>query len=421
MFTLNPIYLGRNNNMNKKIPNIIIAILILSSITATITLGQRQYPTEPKNLGYSGNYTLQWSYNYGTSPWTCGRFQGPQPIGDADNDGKNELLISGRDGLLRVMKWNPQNQTYLQVQALHPPLYPLTNCDAGGMAIGDVMNNGKNQIAATWYTALYQYSNGKYRLVTFNPWIFFHSGGSSDCLIGDCLNDGKNELILSGSGYESTSPVGEIIVFQWNGLFLKRVAQWKDPKVNGNVYMAGLGDVNNDGKNEIVCAYANKIMVLQWDAVNKVFQPTMIKQYLKTQDAPFGCVCKDCDGDGKAEILVSFEAPHITIFKWNGSGYATQFDATWKDGDPVIEGIDVGDTDGDGIPNVVAGAGVTHILQWNGTTYVEQATLPTYGEMAVECIGDCDNDGKNEINAGNVFVDTNEQPFMEWVFKYEPG
>jgi hypothetical protein len=41
--------------------------------------------------------------------------------------------------------------------------------------------------------------------------------------------------------------------------------------------------------------------------------------------------------------------------------------------------------------------------------------------MAVVCIGDCDNDGKNEINCGNVEVniDSGEQ-FTEWVFKYVP-
>jgi len=47
--------------------------------------------------------------------------------------------------------------------------------------------------------------------------------------------------------------------------------------------------------------------------------------------------------------------------------------------------------------------------------------LPTFGWMAVVCIGDCDNDGKNEINAGNVDVsiESGEQ-FTEWVFKYVP-
>jgi len=391
--------------------------LILSGATSVI--GKTIVTSTSTKVSKNDSYGIQWMAEYGSSTSQTGpRYQGPQPIGDADNDGKNEFLISGRDDVLRVMKWDDSAQTYNQVRAIHPPLYPLIRCDCGGMAIGDVTNDGKNEVAATWYTTIYKYIGFRYWTIGVNPWIFFNRGGSADCLIGDCDNDGKNELIVSGGGgWQSTSPVGEITVFRWNGLFLKRVAEWKDPDVNGYVYMAGLGDVNNDGQNEIACAYANKVVVLKWDATNNVFQPTVIKQYAQSDDSPFGCVCKDCDGDGKAEILLSFYDPHITIFKWNGSGYATQFDVTWPGGDPVIEGIDVGDTDGDGIPNVVAGAGVTHIFQWNGTTYVETAVLPTFGWMAVVCIGDTDNDGKNEINAGNVDVN-NGQNFTEWVFKY---
>jgi hypothetical protein len=37
--------------------------------------------------------------------------------------------------------------------------------------------------------------------------------------------------------------------------------------------------------------------------------------------------------------------------------------------------------------------------------------------MAVVCVGDCDNDGKNEINCGNVEIESGKQ-FTEWVFKY---
>jgi hypothetical protein len=157
-------------------------------------------------------------------------------------------------------------------------------------------------------------------------------------------------------------------------------------------------------------------MVLNWDALNKTFVSTRIYRVFG-QNSPFGVVCKDCDNDGKAEILLSYYNPRITIFKWNGTDYTIQFDITWPDGEPVIEGIDVGDTDDDGLNEVVVGAGKTYILQWNGTTYVEEAVLPTFGWMAVVCIGDCDNDGKNEINAGNVAVESGQQ-FTEWVFKY---
>ena len=48
---------------------------------------------------------------------------------------------------------------------------------------------------------------------------------------------------------------------------------------------------------------------------------------------------------------------------------------------------------------------------------IEEAVLPTFGYLAVTSIGDCDNDGKNEINVGSVGIDHGEE-FMEWVFKY---
>lgn len=408
--------------MKKLFPKIILVLIFLiSSMGITSALdyninGQTNQTTETMSNGYG----LQWMMEYGNNPRTDARYQGPQPIGDCDNDGKNELLISGRDCNIRVMKWDESEQTYNQVRSLRPPFYPFVQCDAGGMAIGDVTNDGKNEIAATWYTTVYRYFAFKYWIIGVNPYIFLNNGGSADCLIGDCDNDGKNELILSGGpGWQGNSPVAEITVFRWNGLFLRKVAEWKDPDVDGYCYMPGLGDVDDDGENELVCAYANKVVVLNWDSEKKVFVPLEILKTYPGTDSPFGIVCKDCDNDGKAEILLSYYDPRIRIFKWNGTGYETQFDISWPTGDPVIEGIDVGDTDDDGLNEVCAGAGVTHILQWNGTTYVEEAVLPTFGWMAVVCIGDCDNDGKNEINAGNVEVNIEGgEQFTEWVFKY---
>ena len=56
-----------------------------------------------------------------------------------------------------------------------------------------------------------------------------------------------------------------------------------------------------------------------------------------------------------------------------------------------------------------------HILSWDGNTYVEETVLQTFGHLAVMNIGDCDNDGKNELNVGSVIVDDG-QDFMEWIF-----
>jgi len=365
---------------------------------------------------FSEDYGVQWEMNFG-SDWRYGaRYEGPQPIGDCDDDGDNELLIGGRDSSLRVFEWDETEQTYLEMHTLHCPLYPSQQSDAGGFAIGDLTGDGENEIAATWSAAVHKWIGGKYRIIGWNSWIFQNGGGNPDCYIGDCDNDGENELIMSGGPLGESSSVPEIVIFEWNGWRLVKVAEWDDPGVNGYIYMAGLGDIDEDGENEIVCGSAYKVVVLDWNKDSEEFDATIIET-THGEDYPFACVCKDSDNDGKNEIHIGYWSPKIKIFEWNGAEYETKFEQTWPGEGALIEALDVGDVDEDGIAEVCAGTDVVHILQWDGMTYVEEAVLQTFGELAVVSIGDCDNDGKNEINIGSVMID-HDQDYMSWVYKY---
>ena len=380
------------------------------------------------NMNNDG-YGIQWEMNYGSDPSYGARYEGPQPIGDCDNDGDNELLISGRDASIRVMEWSDTEQTYIETHTLHSPFYKIFMLfnrfndsieppDAGGFAIGDLTGDGKNEIAATWYATVYKYIGGKYRIIGFNPWIFWNDGGNADCYIGDCDNDGQNELIMSGGPtWHGDSEMPEIVIFKWNGWRLVKVAEWNDPGESGYVYMAGLGDVDYDGENEIVCGTSGKVVVLDWDKENQEFIPTIISSSYGWGNYPFACVCKDSDMDGLPEIHVGYDGPWVSFFKWNGEEYERYYEKSWPDEEGIIEALDVGDVDNDGIPEVCIGTNLVHILQWNGTSYEEEAVLDTWGDLAVTSIGDCDNDGKNEINVGSVGVDWGED-FMSWVFKY---
>ena len=373
--------------------------------------------------------------NYGPD-WRGGRYEGPQPIGDCDNDGKNELLIAGRDSTIHVMKWDEASETYVESAALHSPFYPMFLLrqyftgeeppNAGGFAIGDVTGDGENEIVATWYGAVYKYISGKYHIIGFNSWIFANGGANGDCYVGDCDNDGKNEIIMSGGGGSREEPVPEIVILKWNDYRLEKLAVYDDP-VFGYAYMMGLGDVDNDGENEIAVGITNwrvgpfenhKVVVLDWNKATQSFDPTVIFETNNRDDSPFGGWCADSDNDGKDEIHVGFGSPKIKIFEYEDNNYFLKYEKEWPGEDSLIEGLNIGDVDDDGIPEVCAGTDIVHILQWDGSTYVEEAVInETYGDLAVLNIGDCDNDGKNEINVAPVFVDDG-QDYITWVFKY---
>jgi hypothetical protein len=198
------IYYLQGENMKKKIITIFLVLcLTIISIGMTGAYEDKNicvYDEEKKQSTVndsSSDYGIQWEKSYGSSPSYGARYEGPQPIGDCDNDGDNELLIGGRDAALRVMEWNEEKQTYKQTHTLRSPFYPLRRLDADGFAIGDLTGDGENEIAVSWYATVYKWIGGKYRIIGWNPWIEWNGGGSPDCYIGDCDNDGQNELILS--------------------------------------------------------------------------------------------------------------------------------------------------------------------------------------------------------------------------------
>jgi hypothetical protein len=394
--------------------NAIFLVICLVIVYFSI-IGASEQKIKEESYNYSEDFYVQWVMNF-DSDWRYGaRYEGPQPIGDCDNDGLNELLIGGRDSKLRVFEWDELKQTYLEMYIMHCPNYPNVQSDAGGFAIGDLTGNGENEVGVTWSSAIHKWTGSKYKILDYDPWIFQNGGGSADCYIGDCDNDGENEFIVTGGSWGPIDNVPEVVVFEWNGDRLERSAEWDDPGVRGYVYMPGLGDVDQDGENELVVGSAGKVVVLDWNKNTKEFESTIIET--TSGQNPFTGICKDSDMDGIDEIHVGYYTPKISIFEWNGVDYEKKYSKTWLGEGSLIEGLDIGDVDEDGIAEVCAGTHLVHILQWNGTTYVEEAVLPTFGKLAVVAIGDMDNDGKNEINAASVTIDSEEE-YMSWIYKY---
>ena len=407
---------------------IIVAFLVFIMIGTTFANQSRNiqhFANENVKSVPQGHFEIQWHKSYGKLWWWSARYEGPQPWGDADNDGKNELLIGGRDPILRVMKWN--GNTYYEEAKIIDPVFgigygmwmhfgkkwfrvPQPFGSATGFAIGDIDNDGKNEVGVAWgrHFSAFKWDGSKFRLMGRYIVVGKNERGTTlDCIIGDADNDGKNEVIVTG-GYE-ISP--SLVMLKWDGSKFVEEGSWQG---HGSIYFPWIADVDHDGKNEVIVGDGRSLRVLKWNGHG--FDDMLIDKF---PYQVFGCVAKDSNGDGIPDIHVTFGYPRLCIYEWKNGSFVKLYDKTWNGEDDTIEAIDVGNVDDDPMPEVAVGTNVIHILQWNGNSYQQEYLInATYGALAVTCIGDFDNDGKNEINAANVWVDNESQDYEEWIFKY---
>ncbi|HDN50717.1 MAG TPA: VCBS repeat-containing protein [Thermoplasmatales archaeon] len=410
----------------KKIIVIFMACAMLGITTANESfVAIHPATTSPAPQGMAnGHFEVVWEKDYGDVWWWSARYEGPQPVGDADNDGNNELLIGGRDPFMRVMKYN--GNTYVEQAKLIDPVFGLGYSvnfrigdnwveipepfgSATGFGIGDIDNDGKNEIGVAWgrHFSAFKWNGMRYKLMGRYIVADSSQGGTTlDCIIGDYDNDGENEVIITGGFSDESS----LVALEWDGSEFVRAAGWGDR----SIFFPWIADVDNDGLNEVIVGNGRELTVLKWNGNG--FDSHIIEKF---SHQVFGCVGKDSTGDGINEIHVTFGWPQLCIYRWNGSDYEKIFDKTWTWEADTIEAIDVGDVDGDGHEEVCVGTDKIHIFEWNGSGYEEEYFInDTYGLLAVTCVGDFDNDGNIEINAGSVGLTEEGQHYMSWILKY---
>ena len=230
------------------------------------------------------------------------------------------------------------------------------------------------------------------------------------------------------------APVRVAIYAGTDGGLIKTLTPF-EAEFTGGAFVA-VGDVTGDGKPEvIVSAASGEPRVVVFEAITGELQARFL-----AYDASFGggvrVAVGDIDGDGRAEIVTApgtGGGPHIRVFDGVGRNLGRDYMAY----DPTFRGgasVAAGDTDGDGVDDIITGAGVgggPHVVVVSGRT---DATLESYfaynfgfqGGVWVSA-GDVDGNGLTDVITGagtgggahvRAFAGRGT-PFAEW-FAYEP-
>jgi hypothetical protein len=322
--------------------------------------------------------TEAWSKSYGTE------FRlGAPTLADLDNDGSPEIIVGGHDGWVHVYRGD-----------------------------GTVL----------WEQPAVVQSGGPAVAIDAAP------------TVADIDGDGYKEVIVAAQSISVPNQSGGVVVFDHNGnvkwrwttghdifnLWNPAAGTHGDGYVEGAVTSPAIGDIDGDGKPEIVIgALDNRIHVLKADGTELANWTSRLDWGYWVDDSVWSSPAVfDGDGDGKDEIYVGVAASSGGSIDHAGGvllalGYDNGApDIRWSayTGEVVNSSPAIGDIDGDGRPEVVVGTGYDYANNDSRAVFAFHADdgsvvpgWPQYTNGATfssPALGDLNGDGIPEVVIG---------------------
>ncbi len=320
-------------------------------------------------------------------------------VGDLDGDGKPEILLPFYNtGFFTIFKNNSSTTTLTANSFTKNDIQVLpTGYGSYGSAIADIDNDGFNDLIFSSYLSagIFIYrnlGNGRLDASGFQFTNFWATGGNpSKIEISDFDGDGRKDIVVGNTATTYLS------VFRNNTSITGSInlATRVDLQTSNNPYGVTFADLNSDGKPEIISTNYNtsQVSVFQNNCpLTTITAASFLRMDLSStaNGNPYGIHVGDLDGDGKPEIVVTNQSvAQYAIFKNNylsGNITSSHFSRFDINNVQFQSGVEIADLDLDGKQEIVmanTNANTLHIYKnqiGNGSIPTITGFTPTSGE-----------------------------------------
>jgi hypothetical protein len=299
---------------------------------------------------------------------------GDQPYavaaGDLDGDGKPELAVANVSSPTVLVFKNASTPGTINPGSFAAGVAFPTGQGPSGIVIRDLDADGKPEMLVVNYTArtisvLRNTSpRGRITAASFAPKVDYPVGATPvDVAVDDLDGDGRPDLAIANGSSSTVSVFRNTVSFPGD-FTAASFARQADLAAGGTTVAVAIGDLDGDGKPEVVAADAANGNVCVWRNTGSAGSLTAASFAGRADwstgpgPAPASVAIGDLDGDGKADLATANDYK-ITVFRNTGLteddpglSFRSSTDFLLDSGAGAVDVLP-GDVDGDGKADLV--------------------------------------------------------------------